>query len=52
MDVTDSVGATALRVEEDQRLVSDLARLLPELDLGEDAHAEHGLCHLAGTGAP
>jgi methyltransferase (TIGR00027 family) len=36
-----------LRVEEDQRLLAHLARLLPELNLGEDAHAEYGLCLLA-----
>ena len=52
----DDTGALArdlgLRVEEDQRLLPQLARLLPDLDLGEDAHAEYGLCLLAGAGAP
>jgi hypothetical protein len=49
----DDVGALGqelgLRVDEDQRLLAHLARLLPELDLGDDAHAEYGLGLLAGS---
>jgi O-methyltransferase involved in polyketide biosynthesis len=51
----DDMGALAqrlgLRVEEDERLLAHLGRVLPELDLGEDGHAEYGLCLLTGTGA-
>jgi methyltransferase (TIGR00027 family) len=50
----DDTGALAhtlgLHVVEDQRLLAHLARLLPDLDLGEDAQAEYGLCLLAKTG--
>jgi methyltransferase (TIGR00027 family) len=50
----DDMGALVhdlgLRVEEDRRLLSHLVQLLPELNLGDDAHAEYGLCLLAGSG--
>lgn len=53
LDVIDADGnviTNADRTVEDQRLLAHLARLLPELDLGEDARAEHGLCLLDKAG--
>jgi len=53
IDDTGALGQRlGMRVEDDQRFLAYLERLLPELDLGDDAHAEYGLCLLAKGGEP